>query len=164
MATAADGLKEVQDDPFEGQTVIGPMMDLSGSTITQGTRMALLLEYLPSDPFPQRRPQVSLVGSKSEVVEGLCSWRHVWSPQVWDEPTSSSSAPQGLSMPGETGGTGKQNLYQESLVWNWKNVKRIYGYAGGTGMQVVRLCRWDRYAESLPRVTCMELEKREKGM
>lgn len=52
MATAADGLKEVQDDPFEGQTVIRPMMDLSGSTITQGTRMALLLEYLPSDPFP----------------------------------------------------------------------------------------------------------------
>ena len=103
------------------------MMDLSGSTITQGTRMALLLEYLPSDPFPQRRPQVSLVGSKAEVVEGLCSWRHVWSPQVWDEPTSSSSARSGLSMPGQSGGTGMQNLYQGSLVWIWKNVKKVVG-------------------------------------
>ena len=26
---------------------------------------------------------------------------------------------------GSAGGTGMQNPYQESLVWNWKNVKKV---------------------------------------
>lgn len=76
MAVPADRLQIRQDDPFQCQTVIRPMMDLSGSTIAQGTRTALLLENLLSDPFPQRRPQVSLVGSETEIVEGLSSWCH----------------------------------------------------------------------------------------
>ena len=30
-------------------------------------------------------------------------------------------------MPGQSGGTGMQNLYQGSLVWIWKNVKKVVG-------------------------------------